>query len=304
MKLPIILTDDDIAKVPFTIILKAVRRHILADFRGETTAPPRHTVDFGSGALVFTSGGTANHAGFRVYDTFGGSKLALEDQIVAAWDTSSRRLVAVAIGEMLGAMRTGAIGGVAIDRMAPKSCEKLAVIGTGLQASTQIRAALAVRDFERIEVFSRNRERRETFCAKLGNEIGRSIMPGAHAETVVNGADVVILATDASKPVMDLDWLKPGCHVSTIGPKSKAAHELPLNFAGHAGIIATDSPQQIAAMGDRHMLAGAPAFDRITHLGSDKAIRGQQGEFTLFLSAGLAGTEVAALVAVAASIRD
>jgi hypothetical protein len=69
-------------------------------------------------------------------------------------------------------------------------------------------------------------------------------------------------------------------------------------------LIATDSPQQIAAMGDTHMLAGHEAHRRIRHLGAlasgfdADANRG----LTLFLSIGLAGTEVACLAAALAVV--
>jgi ornithine cyclodeaminase/alanine dehydrogenase-like protein (mu-crystallin family) len=128
-----VLSDSDIDRVPFSIILEAVRAHVIADFLGQTLSPPRHVAEFGDGGLVFTVGGNADLAGFRAYETFSKPALEKEDQLVAVWDRASRRLSGVAIGDRLGALRTGALGGVAIDRMAPKKVRRLAVIGAGLQ---------------------------------------------------------------------------------------------------------------------------------------------------------------------------
>ena len=114
-----VLSDRDIDRVPFSIILEAVRAHVLADFRGETISPPRYVVEFGAGGLVFTVGGTSEFAGFRAYETFQQPALENEDQLTAVWDRSTRRLCGIALGERLGALRTGALGGVAIDRIAP-----------------------------------------------------------------------------------------------------------------------------------------------------------------------------------------
>jgi alanine dehydrogenase len=290
-----ILNDHDIDRVPFSIILEAVRAHVLADFRGETVAPPRHSVEFGDGGIVFTVGGNAEIAGFRAYETFAEPSLESGDQLVAVWNRSTRRLSGIAIGERLGALRTGALGGVAIDRMAPEQVRKLAVIGAGVQAQTQIIAACTVRSYAEIAVYSRAEERREAFAVRMKTLLKTDVHASGSAEQAVYDADVVILATSSCIPVIEFGWLKPGVHLNTVGPKTKAAHELPLEVAQFAARIATDSPQQIVALGDEHMLTGTDAADRIQHLGDPASHQSGNGTSSLFLSAGLAGTEVAAL---------
>ena len=293
-----VLSDRDIDRVPFSIILEAVRAHILEDFRGETISPPRHVVEFGDGGIVFTVGGNAEFAGFRAYETFQKPALEKDDQLTAVWDRRTRRLSGIALGERLGALRTGALGGVAIDRMAPAVVRKFAVIGTGLQAETQLIAAVSVRAFSGIAVFSRSREKAGAFATRMSAALGVAVKVAESVEQAVNDADVVILATTSSTPVVETGWLKAGAHVNTLGPKKKSAHELPLEIAEGAAIIASDSPQQIAAMGAEHMLHGHSAYARILHLGDPKVLKERRLGFSLFLSAGLAGSEVAALAAV------
>ena len=293
-----VLSDRDIDRVPFSIILEAVRAHILADFLGGTISPPRHVVEFGDGGMVFTVGGTPAFAGFRAYETFHAPALEKEDQLIAVWDRVTRRLSGIAVGERLGALRTGALGGVAIDRMAAADARRLAVIGTGLQAETQLIAAVSVRAFSEIAVFSRGRENAVAFAARMSAALGVSMSAADSAEKAVGDADVVILATNSSTPVLEPGWLTPGAHVNTLGPKKKSAHELPLEIAARAALIASDSPQQIAAMGAEHMLHGHTAAGRIMHLGDPKILEQRRPGHTLFLSAGLAGSEVAALAAV------
>jgi ornithine cyclodeaminase len=295
-----VLNDRDIDRVPFSVILEAVRAHILADFQGQTISPPRHVVEFGDGGLVFTVGGNADIAGFRAYETFPRPALEKEGQLVAVWDRNTRRLRGIALGERLGALRTGALGGVAIDRMALADVTKLAVIGTGLQAETQLIAAVSVRAISGIAVFSRHRENAEAFATRMSAALGVSVEPAESAEQAVRGAEVVILATNSSTPVIESAWLKSGAHVNTLGPKKASAHELPLDLADRAALIASDSPQQIAAMGADHMLHSHPAAGGILHLG-DSAVSEKRGAgLSLFLSSGLAGSEVAALAAVLA----
>jgi ornithine cyclodeaminase/alanine dehydrogenase-like protein (mu-crystallin family) len=298
-----VLGDHDIDRVPLSIILEAVRTHVLSDFRGETVSPPRHAAEFGDGGIVFTVGGNADVAGFRAYETFATPALEKEDQLIAVWDRATRRLSGISVGERLGALRTGALGSVAIDRMAPEKVRKLAVIGAGLQAQTQTIAACAVRSFGEIAVYSRTRDHREAFAARMEPPLKKNVIPCGSAWHAVNDADVVILATNSSTPVIEPAWIKSGAHINTLGPKKTSAHELPLQIAESAALIASDSPQQIAAMGAEHMLHGQPAAGRIMHLGDPKVAEGRGSGASLYLSAGLAGSEVAALAAVLAYLE-
>lgn len=294
-----VLSDADIDRVPLAPLIAAVRAHIVADAAGSAVAPPRHVVGFGEGDLVFTIGGDSRIAGFRAYQTFAKPGHPADDQVVTAWDQASGEMLGLAIGNRLGALRTGVIGAVAVDVMARSGAKTLAVLGTGRQAETQLLAVSTVRDFDEIRVFGRREASLNEFTARLSAKIGKPITGTPDARAAVEGADVVILATTSETPIIEPGWIAPGAHISTLGPKSVGAHELPVELAALARLIATDSPQQIAAMGQTHMLSGHQAYSRIRHLGAlapgfDPDVdRG----LTLFLSIGLAGTEVACLAA-------
>jgi ornithine cyclodeaminase len=126
----------------------------------------------------------------------------------------------------------------------------------------------------------------------------KDVRASGSAEHAVSRADVVILATNSSTPVIEAGWLKPGAHVNTLGPKKRSGHELPLDIAVRAALVASDSPQQIIAAGAEHMLHGHPAAGRMAHLGDPKVLETRGPGISLFLSSGLAGSEVAALAAV------
>jgi hypothetical protein len=95
---------------------------------------------------------------------------------------------------------------------------------------------------------------------------------------------------------------KPVAPNWTVFTGQRDGHELPLEIAARAKTIATDSLQQIKSMGDKHMLAGHEAYDRIRPLGefAEKPVEGP----ALFLSIGLAGTEVACLAAALQQIAS
>lgn len=292
-----VLTDAQIEQVPMGSIMPAVREHLIADAQGKAVSPARHHVSFENGQIVFTIGGSQSLAGFRAYETFSSPDRSGEDQIVAVWDRENCRLKGIAIGSRLGELRTGALGGIAIDVLASRTAGICGVIGAGKQAETQVLAATTVRQFEAVRVFSRDPVSRAAFADKMSAAAAANVMPVATARDCVEGADVVILATNSKAPVIAADWILPTAHVTTLGPKARQGHELPMELAARAAVIASDSPQQIAAHGAQHMLHGTRDWDRIVHLGDlapafdPDAARGM----TLYLSAGLAGSEVAAL---------
>src|SRR5882724_314397 len=301
----VVLNDADVnalARMPD--LVPVVERCLQAKAHGRLIAPPRHSVAFDAGQLVFTIGGIAageegadGIAGFRVYETFPGAGTA-RAQIVAVWDSGSGNLLGLVVGDSLGVLRTGAIGGVAIDRMARPDARTCGIIGSGAQAESQLLAAVAVRPgLLTIRIYSRNARNRESFAERMSARVGKTIQPVGAAHDAVAGADLVLCATDSGSPVIEKQWLARGTHVSTLGPKLVQCHELPRDIGDVADVAATDSPTQLNAYPAPHFLAGTPAGDGMLDLSDIVAGRasGRRSptDITLFCSVGLAGTEVA-----------
>lgn len=169
-----ILRDDDLRDGSFmNVAIGALENAFLARAHGQTVSPPRHHVSFpGRGDLVFTVGGTLGErplAGFRVYETFEGTE---HSQIVAVWSADDARLKGLILGERLGAIRTGAIGGVAIRHLSSPEASVVGVLGSGVQARTQLAAAAAVRKITVARVYSRDETHRGLFAREMQMELG------------------------------------------------------------------------------------------------------------------------------------
>jgi ornithine cyclodeaminase/alanine dehydrogenase-like protein (mu-crystallin family) len=289
-----ILTDSDIDLVSaMPLALAAIDDAMMAMADGALVAPPRHRVAFPSqGNLFFTIGGDDRLAGFRVYDTFDGPS---HTQITAVWATDTAELVGLVLGDRLGEIRTGAIGGLAVHRMSRAGATTVGIIGSGPQARSQLLAVAAVRPLTRVWQFSRSLANRESFCREMEALLGVPVEAATSAEAAVADADIVICATSSPRPVLDASWLKPGAHVSTVGPKTIAGHEVGTDVARRAAIIATDSLAQTRAYTDPFFLDDADAA-RMVELSAIVAGREpgrlSDADITLFCSVGLAGTEV------------
>ncbi|WP_026792286.1 ornithine cyclodeaminase family protein [Pleomorphomonas oryzae] len=300
----IILKDEDLQGYAcMGVAIDAVEKALVARARGEGVSPPRHHVAFpGRGDLVFTVGGVLGEqplAGFRVYDTFEGAE---HTQIVAVWSADDAELKGLILGRWLGAIRTGAIGGVAIRHMSSPDARVVGVVGSGQQARTQLAAAVAVRDITLARVFSRDEAHRAEFAEEMQRELGIEVRPAGSVQEAVADADIVLCATSSPEPVVSAADLKPGVHVNTLGPKDVDAHELALDVVEVARVIATDSREQTHAYAVPFFLEGSGHEQRMIELSdivAGKAPGRKAAEdTTLFCSVGLAGTEVAVASAI------
>ncbi|GEM89912.1 ornithine cyclodeaminase family protein [Oceanithermus desulfurans] len=296
-----ILTDADLERDlarTLDLVMAGIRDALLSHAEGALEAPPRFSVDAGRGRLVFTVGAERARTramGFRVYETFPESTPE-HGQIVAVFDAADGRLLGLVLGNLLGALRTAALNAVAIERLARGDARTLGVLGTGFQARWHTLFALRVRPFARVLIYSRRPKNRAAFVRWLSAHTDRPVVEKTRAEPVVREADVLLEVTNARAPVFDAAWLPPGVHINAVGPKLQSGHAFPVKAALDADLLASDAPAQLSAY-EGYFLPEA-AQGRVVPLSALVAGRhtGRTApeERTVFLSAGLAGTEPAA----------
>ena len=297
MSIPV-LTDEHVSQLDYQNVVAWMQGAFQSHAEGTLDAPARVNSKLTKGEFAFTLGAqnSANPCmGFRVYD-LAHLRSPTRSEVTAVFDSRDGSLTGIVTGKLLGAVRTGAIGGVAISCLSNPQANILALLGTGLQARTQLRAACAVRDFHEIRVYSRNAANRDAFREEVSEHIPVDLTLVNEPEQAVRDADVVICATTSTQPVIKTDWLKKGVHLNNIGPKFKAAHELPRDAYEQTPLLVTDSLKQLNAFGDAFVLSDTPHHDLICRLArmlGESATQSQNDQdSSLFISVGLAGTEV------------
>lgn len=203
-------------------------------------------------------------------------------------------------GDYAGQMRTGAATGIATRWMAREDARIAAIIGTGLQARTQLEAVALARKLDRVRAFGRDPERREKFAKEMTDRLGVPVSAVASAEDAVRDADIVITSTSSVQPVLNGRWLKPGAHVNAIGSNYAHKSELDAEAVGRADIIAVDSLDQAKIeAGDLIQAFGndATRWSTVRELSgvvSGKiAGRTSSTQITLFKSVGVATEDIA-----------
>lgn len=211
-------------------------------------------------------------------------------------------MVALIEADGLGQMRTGAASGLASRYMAREDASEVGLMGTGLQARTQLLGVAAVRPVRRVRVFGRDEKRRMDFACRMTEELALPVEARSTAEDAAREADIVITATTARNPVVLGRWLKPGAHVNAIGANFPNRRELDSEVIERASFIVVDSVEQSRIeAGDLIVpFASQPerwnAVRELSDLvsGSANVPRGKdRREITLFKSNGVALEDIA-----------
>ena len=135
-------------------------------------------------------------------------------------------LFSVRNGEFLAIMpdgiiqrnRVGGTNGLGAQYMARQDAHIYGLFGTGWQAGGQLMAICAVRDLTLVKVYSRNPESRKSFANYWANKLGIEIRPAETPHEVVEGSDIVGLATNTIEPIFKREWLEKGMHVTCVKP--------------------------------------------------------------------------------------
>jgi ornithine cyclodeaminase/alanine dehydrogenase-like protein (mu-crystallin family) len=135
---------------------------------------------------------------------------------VLLFSTDTGQLLAMMNDGIMQRARVGASGGVAAKYLAREDAKTLGMLGTGFQAGGQLEAISAIRRFERVNVYSPTVENRHRFVEHFRKLLDIDIVAVDSSEAAVEGADVLVTATNSVSPTINPAWLKPGMHLSSI----------------------------------------------------------------------------------------
>jgi alanine dehydrogenase len=147
--------------------------------------------------------------------------------VLVLYDSDTAALKLILVGEMrpqelpnansVVAMPTACASMVGTDLLARKNCAVAGIFGAGDQARLHLLALTSIRkSIKKVRVFSPTRANREKFAAEISPILAIDVIAVESPAEVVDGADVIICATNSNVPVFDGNWLVPGQHVTSI----------------------------------------------------------------------------------------
>lgn len=158
-------------------------------------------------------------------------------------------------------MRTAAAGALATRLLAPASLNRVAVLGTGVQARFQIRAIAGVRHWNETVAWSPNPEHVAAYCAEMEGSMGLPFRAANSAEAAVEGADLVVTVTPARQPILEASWLAPHATVVAVGSDGPEKQELAVDVLVRAGRVVADHRDQCLRLGEVHHAVDAGVLE-------------------------------------------
>ena len=146
-----------------------------------------------------------------------GTVLPTHQAVIAVFDPTNGRPVALLDGTAITALRTGAGSALATRLLARDDASTLAILGTGVQARAHAAAVTRVRNFDELRTAGRDRDKADALAEELAVQLDVPVGAMHSWEAACDGADVVCATTHALEPVVRRQWLDDGTHVTSVG---------------------------------------------------------------------------------------
>jgi ornithine cyclodeaminase len=311
----LVLSEAEVvASLPIGECIEAMAAVLAARARGEAQMPLRSVLrGEGSAGLLGLMpayrGGAEPAYSLKAVCVFPANpRLGLDAHqgIVTLFDGTTGRPTAVLNGSAVTSIRTAAVTALATRLLAREDARTLAVIGAGVQAAAHLRAVPLVRNFEQIRVHSRTEQHARALVAATAIASRHSRPPAlevcASARDALDGADVVVTATNSATPVLERGWLATGAHVNAIGASFPSARELDVATIADAELFVDSRESAANEAGDYLLALAEAAIDGPEHIVAElgDVAAGLHGgrsgpqALTVFRSLGIAVEDLAA----------
>lgn len=281
-------------KMAIEAVTQAFRRQAMT----EVANIPRHRArtDLAMLHVMGAAAKTLNSMCCKVYST---TKKGAHFYVLL-FDGKSGDLLSIMEGVQMGAIRTGAVSAVATQFMSRTDSNTVGVIGSGLQARTQLEGVCQVRSIVEAYVYSPNPDHRDAFVREMATELGIEVRSVAKPDLATEDKDIVITATNSVDPVVVGDWISEGTHINAIGSNFLGRTELDVETLRKCEPIVVDDKEQARLeAGDfvKAMEDGILRWSDIHELGNVVVNRTpgrhDPSDITLFKSVGVAFADLA-----------
>lgn len=141
-------------------------------------------------------------------------------------DAETGEPMAIMSANLLSAMRTGSVPGIATKYLARKGAESVGVIGCGVISRACTRGILVnMPNVKRVYLYDIARASAEKLAAELAQEFNVEMIIADTLKDAVVDADVISVAAAGPVPVViDESWLKKGCLYTATGHGELSRH--------------------------------------------------------------------------------
>jgi ornithine cyclodeaminase len=230
----------------------------------------------------------------KVHAKFPGGDPAIRGLLVLH-DLATGAPLAVMESSYLTALRTGLVGALGADVLARPNASTLAIIGAGAQGQAQLTALRRVRTLTAVRIFDAVPEASRQLADNPASR-GLDVTLAGDLDEALAGADIIVTATWAEEPFIFRRHLRPGVHITTLGPDQPGKCEIAADALLSARVVVDDRALavEMGAVGGAGLGADAIHAELGEILAGTRPGRCDDHEVTVFGSVGLAFQDLAA----------
>ena len=200
-------------------------------------------------------------------------------------------------------IRTAVAGAIAAKHLAPDRVSRIGIVGAGIQARLQLRYLGDVTSCRDVLVWGRDESEVDVYRDEMERH-------GFRVETTLDTAilqetcNLIVTATPAAKPLLHVEHLQQGTHITAVGSDTPHKQELDARILARADLVVADSIAQCLERGEIHQAikAGLLAPERLVELGQvisgEANGRTDDGQITIADLTGVAVQDIAIATAV------
>lgn len=157
-------------------------------------------------------------------------------------------------------LRTAAAGAVAARHLSRPDSQIAAILGAGVQASLQLEALMLVRPITSARIWGRDPGKARAAARDVSQRLSIPVEAAATPEAACRGADIIVTTTPATQPILQVDWLRPGQHITAMGSDAEHKNEIAAAAMAKVSYFA-DSLSQTRRLGELHHAIAAGLVD-------------------------------------------
>lgn len=295
------MTDDDVRRVPVSVVVDALE----AAARDPATGvhdPPRGVHGFPSGQLLLMPSWGGRHAGVKIASVAPDNPavgLPRIQGLYLLFDAATLTPVALMDAVELTGIRTAAVSAVAARHLLPRPAERVAILGSGIQAWSHMRVFHEDQLGVHFDVVGRDR-------AKAARLVDQALEQGIDAsvasrEKLVD-AEIVVCCTTARTPVLSRSDVASDAVIVAVGSHEPDAAEIANDLISQSTVVVETKPVAQREAGEvvQALEAGRIDAEDLIELGA--LVRGEvkldAASPRIFKSVGMAWEDLAVASAV------
>ena len=305
----LILSEADVrALLPMADLIEAMERALTEFSGGRVQQPLRTVLEIGDRKAFFgvmpgfvPASGALGTKLVTVFGTNAAIGLPTHLATIVLLEPATGAPCALLDGRYITEARTAAVSAVSARLLSRPDSKTMAIIGSGVQATSHLEALSLVRDVSEVRVWSPTPEHRERFARDAQVASGVRVHAVRSARDAVAGADLIVLVSSSREPVVESAWVKDGAHVCAVGACRPDQREMDTALVARGRVFVDSRTGAFAEAGDIVLPIKEGAFDA-NHIAGElgevaagsREGRTSASDVTIFKSLGMAVEDVVA----------